>query len=66
MSENKKDFEIVTGDGHLNISPVYDHLNAAKPKCDHSTQNIVIPKTKEEREKEEKEKKEKKKENKKT
>lgn len=60
MSEDKKDFEIVSGDGTLDISPVYDHLNAAKPKCEHPVQNIVIPKTKKEREKEEEEEKKKK------
>ena len=30
--EEKKNLEVVSGDGsNLDISPVYDHLNAAKP-----------------------------------
>ena len=49
MSEDKeerKDLEIVSGDGsNLNISPVYDHINAGKPKSnDEKPKNIVIPK----------------------
>ncbi len=45
MSENKKNIEIVNGDGsNLNISHVYDHLNSSKPKCkDKKPKNIVIP-----------------------
>ena len=45
--ENKKDIEIVSGNGEdLNISPVYDNLDIAKPDED-STQkkNIIIPET---------------------
>lgn len=47
MSENKKDIEIVNGDGsNLDISHVYDHLNSSKPKCnDKKPKNIVIPKS---------------------
>ena len=47
MSENKKDIEIVDGDGsNLDISNVYDHLNSSKPKCeDEKPKNIVIPKS---------------------
>lgn len=45
MSENKKELEIVSGDGsNLDISHVYDHLNTSKPKCnDKKPKNIVIP-----------------------
>ena len=47
MSENKKEIEIVNGDGsNLDISHVYDHLNTGKPICDDKKpKNIVIPKT---------------------
>lgn len=52
MSEDRKNLEIVTGDGDLDISPVYEHLNAGKPKCDnHTVKNIVIPKVKKDKEK---------------
>ncbi len=46
MSENKKELEIVNGDGsNLQISHVYDHLNTTKPKCNgQKPKNIVIPK----------------------
>lgn len=46
MSENRKELEIVNGDGsNLNISHVYDHLNTSRPKNnDKNTKNIVIPK----------------------
>ena len=44
-NENKKEIEVVNGDGStLDISPVYDHLNAAKPKGkDKSKKNIIVP-----------------------
>ncbi len=49
MEEDKKKLEIVSGDGeNLDISPVYEHLNTAKPKCDNKPKNIVIPKAKKE------------------
>ncbi len=44
--EEKKNLEVVSGDGsNLDISPVYDNLDAAKPKSakDKPT-HIVIPK----------------------
>lgn len=43
--ENKKEIEVVTGDGSdLDISPVYDHIDAVKPKKgDNKPKNIVIP-----------------------
>ena len=46
----KKDLEIVSDDGSsLDISPVYDHLNAGKPKpAKDKPTNIVIPKEKKE------------------
>lgn len=44
MSEDKKELEVVSGDGsNLDISPVYEHLNAGKPKGNRP-KNIVIPK----------------------
>ena len=43
----KKEIEVVNGDGtNLIISPVYDHINAAKPKKDKKPTNIIIPKDK--------------------
>lgn len=47
MSENKKDIQIINGDGsNLEISHVYDHLNSAKPKCnDKKPKNIIVPET---------------------
>lgn len=44
--EEKKDIEVVSGDGStLEISPVYDHLNASKPSSsEKKPTNIVIPK----------------------
>ncbi len=47
MNEDKKKLEIVSGNGDdLEISPVYDHLNASKPDCHNRPKNIVIPKGK--------------------
>ncbi len=48
MSNEKKDkkkIEIINGDGsNLVISPVYEHINAVKPKSkDKGPKNIVIP-----------------------
>ena len=45
MSE-EKEIEIISGDGsNLEISPVYEHINAAKPESkDKKPKNIVIPK----------------------
>lgn len=53
MSENKKELEIVNGDGsNLDISHVYDHLNTSKPKSsDEKPKNIVIPKEQKKEEK---------------
>lgn len=43
--KDKKDIEIVSGDGkNLDISPVYDNLDIAKPDEDTNIKkNIVIP-----------------------
>ena len=53
MGENKKNIEIVNGDGsNLEISHVYDHLNTGKPKCnEEKPKNIIIPKSHEKPEK---------------
>ncbi len=46
MDKENKKFEIVSGDGKdLDISPVYEHLNNSKPKCNDKPKNIVIPKS---------------------
>ncbi len=44
-NENKKEIEVVKGDGsNLEISQVYDHINAAKPKNkDKKPKNIIVP-----------------------
>lgn len=46
--EEKKNIEIIAGDGtDLNISPVYDNLDIAKPEEDsNAKKNIVIPEVK--------------------
>lgn len=43
--QDKKEIEVVSGDGsNLDISPVYEHIDAAKPKNkDNKPKNIVIP-----------------------
>lgn len=47
MSDENKKLEIVPGDGKdLDISPVYEHLNNGKPKCNDKPKNVVIPKEK--------------------
>lgn len=42
---DRKELEVISGDGsNLDISPVYDHLNAAKPKGNsEKPKDIVIP-----------------------
>lgn len=47
MLENKEDIEIVIDDSgeNLEISPVYEHLNVAKPKPKEEKKNIIIPET---------------------
>ena len=56
MGENKKNIEIVKGDGsNLDISHVYDNLNTGKPKCNkEKPKNIIIPKSHDKTEKENK------------
>lgn len=51
--EEKKSIEVVSGDGsNLDISPVYDHLNASTPKSSgEKPKNIVIPEEKSKKEK---------------
>ena len=43
--DDKKEIEVINGDGtNLVISPVYEHINAAKPKTkDQNPKNIIIP-----------------------
>ena len=45
-NEEKKEIEIISGDGsNLEISPVYHHIDAAKPKSkDKKPKNIIVPK----------------------
>ena len=47
-NNEKKDITIVSGDGKdLNISPVYDNLDIAKPEEDTNTKKgVVIPEEK--------------------
>ena len=55
--EEKKNLEVVSGNGSdLNISPVYEHLNVAKPKTTKEKPTcIVIPKVSNKNSKSEKE-----------
>ena len=48
MNNNSKKIEVVDGDGtELDISPVYKHLNIAKPKTkDEKDKKIIIPEEK--------------------
>jgi hypothetical protein len=41
----KKEIEVISGDGsNLVISPVYEHINAVKPKSkDSKPKNIIVP-----------------------
>lgn len=43
--EDKKEIEVISGDGsNLNISPVYEHIDAVKPKHrDEKPKDIVVP-----------------------
>lgn len=46
---SKDGYEIVKGDGDLDISPVYSHVNINKKNEDsNSKKNIIIPKNKNE------------------
>ena len=52
--EDNKDIEVVQNDDKdLEISPVYEHLNVAKPKPQEKKEDIIIPEIKNEDEKEE-------------
>ncbi len=44
----KKEIEIISGNGsNLNISPVYEHISAAKPNIKgKKPKNIIVPKNK--------------------
>ena len=48
--ESKKNIEIVNGDGlDIDFSPVYEHLNAVKPKIKSESEKkreIIIPEVK--------------------
>ncbi len=50
IKDEKKEIEVITGDGtNLEFSPVFDHLNAAKPKPkdeDDKKKKIIIPEVK--------------------
>lgn len=43
---NPKKIEVVTGDGDLNISPVYEHIEVEKPRPKDS-RTIIVPEVKE-------------------
>lgn len=45
---DKKEIEVINGDGsNLDISPVYEHISAAKPNIKYKKpKNIVVPKNK--------------------
>lgn len=41
---DKKEIEVISGDGSdLDISPVYEHIEAGKPKNNKKPIDIVIP-----------------------
>ena len=44
-NENKKEIKVINGDGsNLEISDVYEHIDAAKPKTkDKKPKNIIVP-----------------------
>ncbi len=48
MEEKNNDIEVVLDDNgeDLEISPVYEHLNVAKPKPKEDKKNIIIPEVK--------------------
>lgn len=55
--KDEKDIKIVSGDGsNLEISPVYDHINAGTPKSTNKPKNIVVPKELKDKEKRDKDK----------
>lgn len=48
MDDKNNDIEVVIDDNgeNLDISPVYEHLNVAKPKPKENKKNIIIPEVK--------------------
>ena len=46
--DDKKEIEVINGDGsNLDISPVYDNLDIAKPEDESNTKkNVIIPEEK--------------------
>ncbi len=46
---DNKDIEVVSGDGNLNISPVYDNIDIERPKEEKEKKNIIIPEEKKKR-----------------
>ena len=52
-NEEEKEIEIIKGDGtELEMSPVFEHLNAVKPKTkseEEKKKKIVIPEVKQEK-----------------
>ena len=48
MEDSPKKIEVVNGDGkELEISPVYEHLNIAKPKTkEEKNKKIIVPQEK--------------------
>ena len=62
MYEKENKFEVVSGNGSdLNISPVYTHIGAVKPKSEtEKPKNIIVPKTSLKNKKAKKDKKKKK------
>ena len=41
-NNEQKKIEVITGDGDLNISPVYDHIEVEKPKPK-DTREVIVP-----------------------
>ncbi len=54
IDNGKKEIEVVSGDGtELEFSPVYEHLNAVKPKTkdeEEKKKKIIIPEVKKHKE----------------
>ena len=48
MEEENKDIEVIVDENgeNLEISPVYEHLNVAKPNPKEDKKNIIIPEIK--------------------
>lgn len=44
-NNEQKKIEVITGDGDLNISPVYDHIEVEKPKPK-NTREVIVPEVK--------------------